>query len=275
MKITKREVEAWEKKYRLKFINSISGYKGVHLIGSENSSGKTNLAIFNSLVHIGSSPPMVGFIMRPLSAQRNTYTNIKENGYYTINHVHKSFLNQAHYTSANFPADVSEFDVCNLRSERIADFPAPFVEESKVKFGLSLKEDIEIAANGTHLMIGLIEYIMVDDEAIGIDGQLDLSVVNDVCVTGLNQYSSASKFKNLPYARIDEVPDFKTKERPDNVVFDNDSQTYNANILPYGTNIGAPSIITTEQSSWKNISINKFNHNLNTKLMFSKKNIKS
>jgi flavin reductase (DIM6/NTAB) family NADH-FMN oxidoreductase RutF len=274
VKINLDDIKSWEKSYRLKFINSISGYKGVHLIGTESSSGQTNLAIFNSIVHISSNPPLVGFIMRPLTVERNTYDNIKETGFYTINHVHKSFLKQAHYTSTKFPKETSEFDLCNLAEERIVSFLAPFVKESKVKFGLKLIEDITIKANGTHLIIGEIQHAIVDEKLIDISGQLDLELANDVSVTGLNQYSSVTKFKNIPYARLEELPDFKRKERPDNVVFDKDSQSYNSNLLPYGTNIGAPSIAPTGVSTWKNISVNSFNHTFNNKIEIIKKEYK-
>lgn len=271
MKIDLKDILDWENAYRLKFINSISGYKGVHLIGSENNDGATNLSIFNSLVHIGSNPPLIGFIMRPLTVERNTYENIKETGYYTINHIHKSFLKKAHYTSAKFPKEISEFEACNLASERISGFQAPFVKDSKVKFGLQLKEDIEIKENGTRLIVGEIQHIIIDEEVIDLDGQLDLELVNDVCVTGLNQYSSVSKFQKIPYARLDEVPNFKVKERPDNVAFDHDSQAYNSNILPYGTNIGAPSISPSGVSAWKTQSITSFNHTFNNKIELIKK----
>jgi len=184
MKIDLKDILDWENAYRLKFINSISGYKGVHLIGSEDNNGSTNLAIFNSLVHIGSNPPLVGFIIRPLTVERDTYENIKSTGHYTINHIHKSFLKKAHYTSAKFPKEVSEFEACNLADERIAGFSAPFVKESKVKFGLQLKEDIEIKENNTRLIVGEIQHILIDEETIDLDGQLDLELVNDVCVTG-------------------------------------------------------------------------------------------
>lgn len=57
----------------------------------------------------------------------------------------------------------------------------------------------------------------------------------------------------------------KKKERPDQVVFNDETQKYDAALKPYGTNVGAPSIKTTEINNWKNIGINKVNHNLKQK----------
>ena len=261
-----KDILAWERKYRLKFINALSGYKGVYLIGTRSSSGRSNLAIFNSLVHLGSDPPYLGFIMRPHATERHTLENIQQTGVYTVNHVHKSFLKKAHYTSAKFDQDVSEFEACNLEEQFIGDFEAPFVGESKVKFGLKLKEIKKIELNGTMLVIGEIQTLHIDDGCVLDDGGLDLQKVHNVVVTGLDQYSSVSKFMNLPYARAEEAPNFRQKERPDNVVFDEESQNYNANILPYGTNIGAPSIVSNNISAWKNSSVSKFNHSFNNKI---------
>ena len=73
MEIGLSEINNWDRNYRVKFMNSLSGYKAAHLIGTANKNGDKNLAIFNSIIHIGANPPMMGFIMRPLSVERNTY----------------------------------------------------------------------------------------------------------------------------------------------------------------------------------------------------------
>jgi flavin reductase (DIM6/NTAB) family NADH-FMN oxidoreductase RutF len=272
MNFSAKDILNWEQKYRIKFINSISGYKSVHLIGTQNAKEQTNLAIFNSIVHIGASPALIGFVMRPVTVERHTYANILEVGSYTINHVHKSIVRNAHFTSASFPQNESEFEACNLTPQYHEDFPAPFVMESKIKFGLTLREDILIKENGTRLIIGEIQNIIIDEEIIEPDGQLDLERALDVCVTGLNQYSSVSKFKKFDIARVDQVPNLKAKERSDNVVFDNASQSYNSSLLPYGTNIGAPKITDTGIVAWKNTSISSFNHTFNNKIESLKKN---
>ncbi len=57
------------------------------------------------------------------------------------------------------------------------------------------------------------------------------------------------------------------KKRPDNVVFNEKTQKYDAAIKPYGTNLGAPSIISTDTTAWKNRSINKVNHKIQAKYL--------
>ncbi len=129
-----------------------------------------------------------------------------------------------------------------------------------------------IESNGTHLIVGEIEHISINDDIVEADGQLDLELAHNVCVTGLNQYSSVTKFRKLGEARLEDLPDFKMKERSDNVVFDKETQSYNSHLLPYGTNIGAPKITETSLSAWKNSSISNFNHVFNNKIESLKKN---
>jgi len=51
-------------------------------------------------------------------------------------------------------------------------------------------------------------------------------------------------------------------KKPDHVVFNTETNTYDAALKPYGTNVGAPVITTTDTIAWKNRSINKVNHKL-------------
>ena len=100
---TSETLGALGKQERVNLINSISGYKPANLIGTISAAKKTNLAIFSSVVHLGTNPPLFGFITRPTTeVPRHTYENLKEIGVYTINHVHESFIEKAHYTSAKF-----------------------------------------------------------------------------------------------------------------------------------------------------------------------------
>ena len=77
MNITYDEINKLEKVKRLKLINSITGVKSANLIGTKSNDGITNLAIFSSVVHLGSKPPLLGFITRTSKkVKRNTLENI-------------------------------------------------------------------------------------------------------------------------------------------------------------------------------------------------------
>lgn len=204
----KEDIKAFDRVTKLKIINSVTGIKPANLIGTVNSKGETNLAIFSSIVHLGSSPALLGFVTRPQTAEvGHTLANIQENEVYTINHIHQGFIKNAHYTSAKFPADISEFKRCGLTEEYLNDFKAPFVKESNFKMGLRFMEAIDIKHNGTKFIIGEIEQLVFPDDAI-VDGDIDLEATNSVGISGLNSYYSLKKIGKHPYVRTNEVPKF-------------------------------------------------------------------
>ncbi len=56
-------------------------------------------------------------------------------------------------------------------------------------------------------------------------------------------------------------------KKPDNVVFNPETQKYDAGLKPYATSVGAPVITTTDTIAWKNRSINKINHKVEAKYL--------
>ena len=195
------DIERWERFYRANLINSLTGFKPVSLIGTINTSGRTNLAIFSSIVHIGSDPALVGYINRPKKAAPHTLANIEKTGVYTINHIQPDMIEKAHQTSAKYPEEVSEFEKVGLTEEFYADFPAPFIKESKVKYALRLQEIIPIPLNETFLVIGKIEHISIQEAIITEDGFLELEKVHSVCSNGIDSYYRPKPLMRLPYAK--------------------------------------------------------------------------
>ena len=208
MHYDKKAIDQLDRVTRLKIINSATGIKPGNLIGTIGENGATNLAVFSSITHLGSNPSLLGFISRPKTEEvGHTLRNILQTEYYTINHIHPEFVEKAHYTSAKFSSDVSEFDACNLSEEYINHFKAPFVQESIFKMGLRFKEAIDIKLNGTVLVIGEIEELVISDKSF-VNGDIDLESSEGVGISGLNTYYSLKKIDSYPYARLSEIPKF-------------------------------------------------------------------
>jgi flavin reductase (DIM6/NTAB) family NADH-FMN oxidoreductase RutF len=194
---------------RANLINSVSGLKPANLIGSISGRKKTNLAIFSSVIHLGSDPPLLAFNLRPSDeVPRHTLENILENGQYTINHVNNQIAEKAHFTSAKFGREISEFNACQLTEEYITGFEAPFVKESHIKLGMTFVESIPIKMNNTQLIIGRIEHVIVPKNMLGGENNLDLSLSQSVAISGLQTYYSVQKLAQYPYARPNQLPDF-------------------------------------------------------------------
>ena len=208
MHYDKKAIDQLDRVTRLKIINSVTGIKPGNLIGTIGESGATNLAVFSSIIHLGSNPSLLGFISRPQTEEvGHTLRNILQTEFYTINHIHPEFVEKAHYTSAKFSSDVSEFDACNLSEEYINHFKAPFVQESIFKMGLRFKEAVDIKLNGTVLVIGEIEELVIADKAF-VNKDIDLEASEGVGISGLNTYYSLKKIDSYPYARLSEIPKF-------------------------------------------------------------------
>lgn len=55
------------------------------------------------------------------------------------------------------------------------------------------------------------------------------------------------------------------KKKPDQVVFNEEEEKYDASIKPYATGVGAPKITTPDTIAWKNVNIDKVNKQVKAK----------
>ena len=203
MHITNRDIQKLDKIKRLNLINSITGIKPANLIGTIDETKNSNLAIFSSIVHLGSNPPLIGMVIRPIDKViRHTYANILSNGYYTINHVPNHMTEQAHQTSAKYDKNVSEFEACGFTEEFTDGFPAPYVQESNIKIGMKHIESISIELNGTILCIGEIQHIILPENSFSDEGHIDLEKGLSTGISGLNFYYKLSFTHRYDYARV-------------------------------------------------------------------------
>ena len=103
---SKEKIDNLDKIYRLNLINSCTGYKSANLLGTIDSEGNTNVAVFSSITHLGSNPAMIGFVLRPRTVPRNTYNNMFKLKYFTVNHINVDDIKDAHHTSAKYPKEI-------------------------------------------------------------------------------------------------------------------------------------------------------------------------
>ncbi len=195
------DIQNLEHIYKINLINSCSGYKSANLIGSISKDGAENVAVFSSVTHLGSSPALLGFFLRPTTVARHTYENLKATGYYTINHIHKSITEEAHHTSAKYERDTSEFDVTTLTSEYKPGCMAPFVKDAPIQLAMQYVEEYNIKANGTILVLGKIIGLYVDDTLIEDDGLIDLSKAQVAAINGLDGYAVPESKVRYGYQR--------------------------------------------------------------------------
>jgi flavin reductase (DIM6/NTAB) family NADH-FMN oxidoreductase RutF len=201
-----QDIVMMEQRSRAAFINSLSGFKSVSLVGTANNEGLTNLAIFNSVIHIGANPALIGMIIRPNSVNRHTLENIMETNCYTINHINKDIYKKAHQTSARYPKEISEFDAVGLTQEFHNKIKSPYVKESHIKFGLQFVERHDLKINGTILIIGKVIEVFVPEDCLTLDGVIDVEKAGTITTSGLDSYHSTNRLSRLTYAKPNTLP---------------------------------------------------------------------
>lgn len=201
MIFSEHDISQLQHLYRINLINSCSGYKSSNLIGTKSEDGISNIAVFSSVTHFGSNPPLLGFVLRPTTVIRNTYINLKATGSYTINHIYEDIITDAHHTSAKYNEDISEFDMTNLEEEYKGNCIAPFVKKCPVQIEMKYVEEYHIKTNDTILVIGKIKKLYVEDDLIEKDGFINLSKGNVATINGLDGYAIPHLKTRLPYQR--------------------------------------------------------------------------
>jgi flavin reductase (DIM6/NTAB) family NADH-FMN oxidoreductase RutF len=201
MQLNQQDLTGLDKEFRRAFINSLAGFKQAVLVGSISAEGKTNLAIFNSLIHLGANPALFGLINRPDTVPRDTLQNIQSTGFYSLNYVSGTDYQKAHQTSARYPTGVSEFEQVGFEEVFHDGFEAPFVAGAIVQIAMKFEERIDIQRNGTVMIVGSIQEVRIDNSLVEPDGFVNLSAAGVLVSQGLDAYFTASPLGRLPYAK--------------------------------------------------------------------------
>ena len=204
--IYKREIIEMDRFERVNLLTSLSGIKAASLVGTISNRNVSNVAIFSSIIHLGSNPPLVGLLIRPQTKKiSDTYVNIKSNNSFTINHVNENIIKKSHYTSAKTDSAKSEFDDVGLTEEYIDNFLSPFVKESDIGFGLLYDEEI-LLSNNCKLIIGEIDNIKLNKNIKSKNGIIDLANSNSIGVDGIGTYYKLSKSECHEYIGKTSLP---------------------------------------------------------------------
>ncbi len=187
-----REFAAW--------FNQLEGLRSPVLVGTQNGAGIHNLAVFSSVTHVGARPPLVGMVFRPLTVERDTYQNLKETGFYTINHIPSAILKAAHQTSAKYPSEKSEFEAVGLTPEASKE-AAPYVKEASISMLLQFEEEHLIKANDTIFLVGAVKELRLPEPAVFGNETVDWAELNGLVVSGLYDYHKVDHLKKLAYAK--------------------------------------------------------------------------
>lgn len=114
---------------RYRLMTDLVAPRPIAWVSSLASSGVANLAPFSYFQGVCSDPPTIvlGIAWLPSGRPKDTLANILETRELTINHVSEPLVAAMNATSAEYPADVSEWQACGIESA-----PAKVVSPARV-----------------------------------------------------------------------------------------------------------------------------------------------
>jgi flavin reductase (DIM6/NTAB) family NADH-FMN oxidoreductase RutF len=198
------QIESIPKRERAHLINNLCGLRSANLIGTSDGS-EDNLAIFNSVIHLGSNPPLLGIVFRPLTVERHTYNNIKETKYFSINQITRTMTANAHHTSAKFEYQQSEFEFCGIKSLHRKGCVVPYVKESNIQILCTYSRE-HMLENDCILLTATIERFWVNSDSINKSHWLNHEKATSTAIGGLDAYYQVSLIDRYNYAQPDTAP---------------------------------------------------------------------
>ena len=197
------QISSSDKFYKTNFFNTLSGVRSLFLLGSKSKEGIANLAVFNSIVHVGANPPLLGLVFRPEvdEVRRHSLENIKNTEFFTLNLLNSNILDKGHQTSAKYGSDINEFEAVGLTVIYTEYFEAPYVGEAHLKIGLKPLECHSIITNQTTFLVAQVCEVFIDPTFIKPCGSINHDDLKTIVISGLEDYYNLSFVKKKEFAR--------------------------------------------------------------------------
>jgi len=170
-------------------------------ISSQSASGIANLSPYSFFNAIAELPPMVMFISAPDARQTNkggqkdSLANILETREFAVNIVGRKQAVQMVRTSQDVAAEIDEFHHAGLGKKQAEKISVPLVAGAPAHLECVYYDHITLPDNGhghhSVMVMGTIVGIHID-EAVIIDGRVDVTRYNPVARLGYKDYTDVS-----------------------------------------------------------------------------------
>jgi len=142
----------------------------IALVSTISTDGILNLAPFSFFNAVASNPPTIVFSSSRHTddKRKDTLSNIEQTGEFVVNVVVDDIAEAMNRTAAEFPAEVSEFELAGLTPTASDLVKAPRVAESPVNMECKLQQVIPLG-QGAHehgLVIGEVILMHVRDDIL-------------------------------------------------------------------------------------------------------------
>ena len=160
-------------------------------VSTVDEKGVFNLAPFSMFTSVCLKPPIIGLCIGWTRGGRkkDTLKNIESSKDFVINIVDESLAQAMNQTSAEYPAEVDEFQEVGLTAVRGEIVKAPIVAESPMNMECKVTGISEFGQSpeGGWLVLGEVVCFHVRDD-LYVDGQIEVSKLNQVGRLGEQYY---------------------------------------------------------------------------------------
>lgn len=148
-------------------------------ISTTSPDGVDNLAPYSFFNVVSVTPPIVMFApgLRP-DGLTDTARNVESTGEFVVNVVTRPFARSMNATSATLASDDSEFDHADLDRAPSTRVRPPRVEGIAVAYECTLHAMERVG--GSHVVMGEVIYVHLDDAILDSDGDVDVREVDAV-----------------------------------------------------------------------------------------------
>jgi flavin reductase (DIM6/NTAB) family NADH-FMN oxidoreductase RutF len=158
-------------KERYQLLTSLIVPRPIGWLGTFSRSDVPNVAPFSFFVALSGTPMLVGASIGQRKGEaKDTLTNIRETGAFTVNVVTESHLNAMNATSGDYPADIDEFRVAGLAMARAESVHAPYVADCPAVLECRLFQEVELRGAPNTFVIGEVFMIRLDPKLPFVSG---------------------------------------------------------------------------------------------------------
>jgi flavin reductase (DIM6/NTAB) family NADH-FMN oxidoreductase RutF len=180
----------------------------IAFVSSVSVSGVVNLAPFSFFNAVSSDPPtiVIGISRQSDWKEKDTLANIENTGEFVVSIVVDDIAEAMNRTAAEYPADVSEFEVAGLTPVKADVVKAPLVGESPVNMECKLMQVVPIGRKGHESGLVIAEVVLMHIRDDIISGhRIDQQRLKPVGRLAGNMYCHTLDIFELVRPRYDSV----------------------------------------------------------------------
>lgn len=167
-----------------KLLTGIIVPRPIAWITTINKNGLVNLAPFSGFTFVSAFPPMVGVNMgRKAGVMKDTPNNIHSSGEFVVNIADDTMIDALHQSSAEYPADVSEADILQLRTSPSTRVKPPRLADAPASLECRLHQVLEFGDTGSQFIIGDVLLFHVRDDLYD-NGKIDSALLRPIARLG-------------------------------------------------------------------------------------------